>query len=142
RRDDALSAGRRESDRHRRLHGRGGGIRAAVPYAGFLSDLRPVSVARGWKGLENLRRPQNRALCLFLCTLADHPVCLESTRHGVGGWHRSDGVAVRVGPVLGAVRNFVVYLDAARVRTGRPADPAGEPAGGSGGGGGPADRAD
>ena len=54
-----------------------GRLRAAVPHAGLLPDLRPVPGARHRPRLAQLSRPQGRALRLFLRAVDDDPVRLQ-----------------------------------------------------------------
>ena len=72
--DDALDARRRGRGRARGLHASAGRLRQAVPHAGLLHDLRPVSRPRHRPRLAHLSRPQGRALRLFLRAVGDHPV--------------------------------------------------------------------
>ena len=111
-RDDAFDARCRSRGRPRGLHARGRGVRKAVPDAGFLPDLRPVSRPRDRSRLAHLYRSQGRSFRLLLRLVGDDPV----RDQGAGVRRRArlarcrQDVSARVHRT---VRHVVVYLPAA-----------------------------
>ena len=100
-----------------------GRIRAAVPHARLLHDLRPVPRQCHRPRLAHLSRPQGRALLLFLSAVDDDPVRVQGARHHRR--RRRHGSRAALSAVADrSVRHALVHLSAADLLRLREADQA------------------